>query len=349
VRDISGTLEAAQIAQTRTPYIAATFYNKDSSVSYDYSDRILQIEHNESPYDDNATIVLKNADLQVQDLLGFWVQLGYGFVASGNESSPTSRLWVKGQLFLSRKGELVSVLTLEGMWNMMSEVLIHLGGPPYYNSEVYDTYTIYEILEDLIENRLAGDTTYVFTLSPLGTQDDGIINTFVPYFEMNEQPFETILDLIKALMAMTKCFLRAESGLNFKVVYPQDTDDVNRTYWATNTSFPGVSYYFTEYTEMKNLVIPNRIVVFANQNDDGSWTNLITAEAKDLGDMKAYVTITEYHVAATIDNQNDADDRAAAILYKVKMDKVSARGLIPHDCRVETYDKLGFAQSRGTS
>jgi hypothetical protein len=345
MRTLTGNLPTEQVKTSYTPYIEFKLTSSlAGATEYDYSSRVLQIEHNEEVYNEYATVYLDNSDLGVNTALrGCWTQIGYGYTISGTpEVLYTPRLWVKKQISVSKEGRLVTMLYLEGAWAMMSEILLHIGDPPYYDGSE-STKTVYELLEDLIEVKLATDTGLAFTLEPLGAQDDSIINSFIPIMKYNQnQAFESMNYVIQSLMAMTKCWLITQSDLKFKVVFPQTTDTVNQTYYSYQ------AHYFFEHNVVDTVLLPNHYVVYANQNEDGTWTNLITAEAEDTTAEDEYTEITAYHVAPSIDNQVDANNRASALLEKARMARLLDRLIVPHDISVELLDKVVVDDTRGT-
>src|SRR4030042_310744 len=102
---------AAQIADSSSPYIRLNFISRDGGTTYNYSGRLVQLEHHEEPYNDYATIDLYNNDLVIGyggskvDLRGYHVFIGYGYTTgnavaepngdgSTHEYSYTSCLWV---------------------------------------------------------------------------------------------------------------------------------------------------------------------------------------------------------------------------------------------------------------
>lgn len=348
MRTISPTLRDAQESASATPYIKLLFTSKDGGTTYDHSARILQLEHHEEAYRDWADIILRNDDLAIEDLTGYWTQVGYGFTTgfntaepngdnAGNEYSYTPRLWVKSQMEVSAEGQLQVILHLEGMWAVMAENFVRIGTPPFYDDTPYTTSTIYAIVDALLTEISTAE--YTFALDALGTQDDGIINTYTPYFEFNEGPrYDNVLDLVEVLMAMTKCYLRPESGLEFKVVYPQTTDSVDRTYYSWQT------HYFYEYTESINLLIPNHIYIYYDEANDWAET---AGEAEDTIHQDRYMEVIALYRAGEITNLTDANNRAAAILAKAKAEILSGRLIVPHDCGLELYDRVVVLDSRG--
>jgi len=105
--------------------------------------------------------------------------------------------------------------------------------------------TVYGCLEYLIETSLSEQTGLAFYLDALGDQDDGLINdtAVVNPFPSNGfsllkrddvvEEFGTYGDFIGKLLALTNCRLRTEPSLIFKVIYPQDSDAVDETYYSS--------------------------------------------------------------------------------------------------------------------
>ena len=362
MRTISAALLAAQ--QTgRTPFIKLLFTSRDGGTTYNYSTssgRLMSMEHHEEPYDSSASIMLNNSDLAIPDLRGYWVEIAYGCVTgnavaepNGNgvdaEYSYTSRLWVKNQYIVSAQGVLRVILSLKGIWTVMQEQLLLLGTQPLHKLG-FAAITVYGILEEMIEEHLGTATGLVFTLSPLA-ESDGIIDSYNPAFELGAVPFEPFAVVLQFLMEMTKCYIRAQTGLNFEIKFPQDADATDESYYSDAAS----GYVFHEYTETRNLSIPNHIIVYANFNSEG-WIDgvPVIGEAYDEDEFTGtvydgqYMEVRGLDPAPKIDNETDANARAAAILTKAKAEIISGRLVIMHDARVELYDRVAVEDSRGT-
>ena len=78
MRTLSSTLEAAQQAASGTPYIELVF-KKKGETNIDYTTKLKRLYHVEQPYKDYATLVFDNADLAVEDLKGYYINIGYGY------------------------------------------------------------------------------------------------------------------------------------------------------------------------------------------------------------------------------------------------------------------------------
>lgn len=340
MRSIHADLLTAQNAVTNTPYIYLLFTSKDGGTTYNYSSdqasrRILSIDHQEEPYNDYASIILRNDDRTIPDLKGYWTDVGYGYICAGATArySQTARLWVKHQQNISAQGRIVTLLELEGMWSKAREMPVRIGDPPLYDPDTYTTDTVYSILETLIETELGW---YLAALA----EDDSIMDTYQPQFEINTQPFESHGGLMYRLISMTKSYLRMQAGLAAEVKYPQVADSVNITYYSDQAP------YFYEYIERKNVLIPNHVYVFANEGDDELWTDIITGEASDAAEIALYADIIKMIVAGAITSQTDADNRAAAVIARAEAEVMAGRMYAPHDCQLELYDRIRVNDNR---
>jgi len=335
MRTISSALKSAQQAASVKPYIRI-YLTTNAGGHYDYSHRLIQLKHIEEPYNDWANVFLYDNDRAIPDLRGAWLEIGYGAILSdgGVDYASTPRLWVKWTQLVSREGDLFMMLQCEGMWTHMSELdIVTKGDPPYFDESYGEEYTIYDTIKDII-------AASGFTLNTLGDQDDGIIDTLCPQVWLNQNPFENPAEVIYRLVAMTKCFIRPLTNLQFEVRFPQESDDEDESYSYNS------AHYFHEYAEKLNIAIPNHIIVYANPGEDEQWTDLITVEAEDEDSINKYKRITRHHIAMDIDNASDAENRASAILTRIMFEMLAGRLIIPHDCRVELYDRVGIYDER---
>lgn len=352
-RTITSTQLAAQQLGT-TPYLELVFTSRDGGTTYDYSfptsqTRTRVVEHHEEPYDVYANIMLDNSDLAVPDLRGYWVKIGYGNVTgSGNEHVHTSRMWVKNQYIVSMEGQLRVVLQLKGIWTVMEEQLVLIGDPPLYKVD-YSTDTIYEVIDILI-TELATATGIALTLAALATSD-GVMDSFNPALEINAVPYESFARVIQFLLEMTSSYIRFQETDEFEIIYPQVTDPADETYYSDSAS----GYFFFEYTEVRNLSIPNHIIVYANYDEGGYIGGIpVVGEWYDSEEFTGttysgrYMEVRGLYPAPSITNVTDATNRASAIAAKALAEIVSGRLVVPHDARVELYDRVAIYDNRGT-
>ncbi len=340
MRTLSGTLTTAQKGASGTPYIELIF-KKSGESDINHTTRLKRLFHIEQPYKDYATIVLNNADLGVENLTGYYVNIGYGYTTgSGDESSPTSRLWVIQQSNESEPGRLETILYLFGVWDILAMSQDWQGSSPYLYVAWQKTKTPYSILDELLGY-------FNVDLVSLGTQDDGIVNSFLPFFVIDALTFEGAKTIIYSLMNMTKVYprLNGYTGTTYigqiELIYPQEGDDVDYEYYSDIAD--GHVFYQSFWKD--NVVKPNHFIVYCNRNEDGSWDNLITGEYEDTDAADNFMEIKNFHIAETISNQVDANNRAEVLYWKNWHEIEWGVVVVPHNCGQELYDKVKIFQT----
>ncbi len=355
-RSVSATFLTAQQAATNTPYIKLLFTSKSGGTVVDlstdssaYGNRILLIDHTEEPYDDYATIIFRNTDRTIPSMKGYWIEIGYGYVTGAgneylgdgtNEGAPP-RLWVKHQQTISAGGKLWEVLELEGMWAKLRETIIRLGNPPLYNKS-YTTDTIFTIL-GLILAECEGSGV-AMALNAL-VEDDDIINSLQPQFDINAQPFEFADALLYRLLNMTASYLKALDDLQFEIKYPQSTDTVDITFYSDAVP------YFYEYVERVNALVPNHFIVYGHPDGDvdftdGQYIASTSPNGIDQDEIDAYDDIFKIITSGSLTTQSRVNERAAALLKRAKFEQTAGRMYAPHEARLEMYDRVQFKDSR---
>lgn len=365
MRKITSTLKSAQFASSVQPYIHLWLTHYDelgtgNYTSYNMSsdtNRLLYLEHVEEPYGGSATIVLTNHEhYYPDDFVGYHTQIGYGAVTSaGNEYEETARLWVSRHTNVSSEGKNWIVLELTDTWTYLANTMLRLGEAPYY-TEVLNTVTVYDFINiifisvGLVLNELTSDN------------DDGIVNTMVPYISVNEPPyFDSAKDAIYRVLCATKCFLRMKPDLKAEIVYPTISGNAYDLEY-----FSDASPQFKEADIQFNPMAANHIYVFANSGGDpetgtvGDWADMVVGEAYDSDEQERYhylidsngnkliKPIYEHLIEPFITTQGDADNIANARLFKHQANKTGGRIVIQHDSRLELFDYIGIYDNRGT-
>ncbi len=326
----------------RTPYIYIYIG------STDYSSRLLYLEHHEEAYRDRAIIGLSNRDnsLDTLDLDGKEFEIGYGY---GGQKVDTATLWVKSHQIISVEGERIYQIYAEGMWSRMREQRVIAGVTGNQNVLYANSFDASHTIEGLMELVILA---FGWTWTAV-SNSDGIIDSFSPIFEVNQMPYENAAALMYRLIWMTKSYLRAKPSKTFEAVYPQDADNPDESYYSDQV------HYFSEYVEKTILLIPNSIVVLCNQDPSGEWDTddypLIVGTAKDQTQIDKYSEIVQPFTAGNIrtgggigtaTTLTNANNRAAAILTKIQSEMLAGYLVVPHDARVELYDKVKVFDSR---
>ncbi len=349
-RSLSATFLTAQQAASNTPYYKLVFTSKDGGTTVDlstdsgtYGNRMLLIDHVEEPYDDYATMIFRNHDRTIPSVKGYWIEVGYGYTTGAgneylgdgtNEPAP-ARLWVKHQQSISAGGKLWEVLELEGMWSKLREQVIRLGNPPLYTKS-YTTDTVFDVIGFILAE-------LGMTLNAL-VEDDSIIDSLQPQFDINAQPFEYAAPLIYRLLHMTASYLKALDDEEFEIKYPQSGDSVDLTFYSAQVP------YFYEYMERVNVLIPNHFLVYGNEGADALWADYVVSTSPngvDQGEIDAYDEVFKIILSGSLTTQDQVNTRANALLARAKFERLAGRMYAPHDARVELYDKLSIVDTRG--
>jgi hypothetical protein len=360
----------AQQSANRTPYIFLYFASKDGLTSYDFStdsavygNRIKLIDRTREPFNDYLYIMLDNTDRAIPLMKGFHLYMSMGDYYSGSKyfNATYCKFWVKEQRVISARGKLYTLLYLEGTWSLFREQLILLGDAPNYwafnmdeNGESYLDSNLYNLsIYDLIDYILAvltAGTGITFTISGPTAPADGLLYAYCPNNEMLAMPFEPVgIDastLLQQLLSFTKCVARISYG-QFTILYPQDTDAVDKTYYSYQ--YP----QFYDFTSNDPVMIPNRIIVYHSQSSyDNSWPPEAIAnpgEALDQDSIDSYMVVAKVYLCGYIQDSTDAQNRADAILRKTDLQLVKGVLSIPYDASLELYDFLQINDARSVT
>ncbi len=357
-------------------------YSFDPTLS---TNRIEELIHYEEPFDSSAPtskIVLRNNDRVVPELRETYVDIGYGanVVGTGLLKVDKQRLWVKAQNYVSggpqsnninSKDKLKILVELESAWRHFLNITpVRIGTSPLFKDEssVLRDKTIYGVLEYLIETGLSTQTGYNFFLAPLGDHDDGLINNpdyYIPFPTAYEDPptnsilrtyinpyspgtFDTYRELIEWMMSFTMCQLRTDPNLVFTLVLPKKGESANESYYSNQ------AHYFYENREIWNVLNVNHFITYCNKK--GNWNITGNAYSDDDWDLTVSPYAlktgkTERIASTTIDSITtalNADKIAAVYLAKARTQTFGGRIVVPHDARVELYDKVDIFDYRGT-
>jgi hypothetical protein len=346
---------AAQSAFKRTPYIKLTFTSPDLLTTVDldtdgtYEKRIIGIEHNEASYEDFAYITLKDYDRTIPDLRGYSVDIGYGdTTTNGNEYtySQTPRLWVMVQETVYASNKAIVVLTLEGMWARLKRQVAMFNDSYDPSVSVWGNFTgldgytdrsdfgagvsYYGMIEYIIS------TMMHFYLDPL-TVDDGIIDEANAqfYFYNDANSHQVWQTLLYQIITSTHCVLRAGEDKHFVVLKPQSEDAADITFY--NYQAP----YFYEYSKKDSYTYPNYVILF--YNGASYWINRKVVYASDQPSIDAYGNIPFIVHHPTCTSGTEAQAKANAILANIQRERDTGYITIPHDCRIQLYDKVAVS------
>ena len=385
------------------PAVRCILTSKDGGTTYDYSfdptvttNRLIHVQQTGERYNDPGVILLSNYDRAVPaDLTGYYVDLGWGHnTADGIKWDTTAgavspRMWVMSQSDISgapkgSKPNLYTTLVMAGVWGVVlnRQPILSLSYPvrdiDLHKHDEVDwilslmNKTIYEVLEQLIENELSAQTGLSFTLDALGTQDDGQISTIIPFPTELEDAvrlinadspwyFQTYGDLIRSLMELTKCILVPRAGLAFRIIFPQASDTADETYYSSTAS----GHPFYEIENRRLNMIPNHIEIYGGL-DEVTGHPAVSGHWFDTDHYSGWVTPAEtatydgsfMPVKASgstdsslwetgMDTAAECRVRAAELGWQLKDQILGTRVIVPMDARVELYDKVKIYDVRG--
>ncbi len=327
-----------------------------------------QVEERES---DSGIIRIQNYDKVVPaDLTGYYVDFGWGHNTSDGIKWDTGagavspRLWVMKQTNSEGgpKGGQPQIYTdfiMAGVWSaILNRQPVRLGTTPLFRYSLDDPLephvieelkgkSIYNVLKYLIETALSDQTGLTFTLEDLGVEDDGKISTIFPFpfggplkRTINaETPgrFQTYGEVFISLLELTKCILIPRAGQAFKIIYPEEDDEADITYYPNNVS----GHPFYEVLSNRLNMVPNHVEVFGTDPEAvvGNWydpDHYSSPPAYDGSFMPVTLSLSE----DGLDTVAEANARADAEGRQLKDRTLGTRVIIPMDAKVELYDMV---------
>ncbi len=336
---ITQTLINNSLVETAIPYIRLVFEDSTDYSQDGTTDRLLslKVELEGNAQSGQAEIILNNSDRTVADMTGQYINIGLGY---NSEYVVYPRMWVVSQVLTSAPGVLSEKLILWDVWNFLTITPIdHVGVAPEFSI----TYNRDTTLLSLMTSYFAACSVTLTDTS----NSDGLVSTFQPWIEANKPAYESYQGFLFRLISLSGKYYRMRASNACGLVFPQDADAVDETYYTVTTTG-----YITAlwHGEQVNQNIPNRVITYCNQSDDGTWGSMVTGSAVDTApfDPLGKTYITEYLQLRKVANtQEYADKLAAARLMKHKSQTRSASFECRFDPRVELYDKPQVIDTRG--
>jgi hypothetical protein len=175
-----------------------------------------------------------------------------------------------------------------------------------------------------------------------GTPDDGTGTYGSP---TTPDKFESYGQLIHDLLNLTNTVLRPEAVLEFKVVYPQNTDATNETYSSTAS----LGHPFYEYLNVRLNMVPNHIEVFgldtAGASVVGIWYDSDHYATPPTYSGSFMPVLKSYFYPGLISSAL-CDIQAEVIGRQLREAQLAQRIIIPMDSRVELYDRISLVDTR---
>ena len=229
---------------------------------------------------------------------------------------------------------------------------------------------------------LSKQTGLGFYLDDLGDQDDGLINDLTkvnPFptdgpsllYDGEIEAFGTYGSFINKLLALTNCRLRTKPSLTFKVIYPQDSDTADETYYSSASS--GHPFYEVNHGRIgersAGTPLPNHIQIWGGEDEvtglplySGNWFDpdhyttppaTFDSAAIEAAYTGNFMPVTfegdEFNPTwdVNLPSNDECKELAESLGLQMTANSLSTRVIIPMDARVELYDRVAISDVRG--
>jgi len=320
------TLSDTLLEYQKKPNLKPLFKIVVDGTTYDKS-RIIDIEHDESPWSQKATVILNNSDKALNDVdyKGLEAIISYGLITSvGEEYQATDPLTVIGQELYSKGGQLICELILEGIPNALADEQASETYAPVDGDDGY-TDAVYELIDNILDASL-DCYNHCTEYDVIRGTIDSLMSSFKPKDDFRIYEKGNRLAALRKLLDFTGCVMRYTDG-DIHIFKPITT---GTTYDVVYSLGPGNHNFFTKAYQ-KRLVIPNKVVVRSNIQDDDEFEG--TATDPSYSDL-----LKQEFYRATLEDDDQANDMAEAIIKKAQIAAKGGSGEIPLDLGLEVYD-----------
>lgn len=332
MRTLSATLTAAQIAHSGSPYIYLNIADTD------LSSRLLSISQTEYIFGGGLGIRLSNHDKAYSnvDVRGYRVYLGFGFTTGeGNEYSLCQPYYVWNERLISEQGFDVAELDCIDSWQLLQMLKViseDMSAVPGWGGDT----AIVDIIEDILAYTDIGLDVdsyddYMYGYNPVYAADS-----------INYPLSHIIIDMLN----MTGCSCRIENDgdLHVMTLSPGDPD-----YSYNNNAGDYHHFFLYEYEE--EGIVPNRVFVvdeFPDLNAPsrffGYADNSASQSMWSHGDFNGI--FGEVFKDPTIESDDDAEDKADALIARIEGSKTKGRLVAPMNCGQELLDYVSVTDPR---
>jgi len=343
MRSLSDTLTAGQKAADLIPLVKIVL-TKTSEDTLTYTGtRILDLRHTEEGDRQNATVLLDNSDkvLTSPDLKGYQGIISYGVVTgTGDEYSAAAPLKVIAQPLYSTRGKLTCELELAGYPNQLGED--RASGD--YRPDEDDTKTVKTHLREIFGDSgvtLLSVYNHCDSYDIVFGDEEGksvcdLLDSYKPRDSYSVREGSSRMERIKRLLEWTKCVMRWEDD-GLPHIFAPTTSGSTFDYEYSLAS--GYHTFFAK-TYRERLVIPNYIVVRSLLSQDTAYSG--SAEDTDSSDVMEKRRYYRFRV----DDGDDCDDLAAAILLHYQLNAEKGYGFVPMNVGAEVHDYVKITDSR---
>jgi hypothetical protein len=334
MRTLTSTLESAQQGKSLTPALKLTFSKSgEDDVVYTQT-RILSVSYDDYPWRVRAEVKLGNSDgeLTSLDFKGWTAVLSYGLVGkAGAEYSDTSPMKVTWQQLNSAQGVLNCELTMVGIPDLMDE---DEASETYFPTED-DTETIKALL-----TAVAGATLdcyshcTAYTIVWDSDEDDDALLLHQPKDSFRIPVGGSRLAAFRRLLERTGCVHKFGNDGKIHIFVPTTSGS---TYDYEYSLATGHVFFSKAYR--KSLVIPNKIVVQSESDDDPQYSGEATHAV-------SYALLPKTHyVTGTLADDDEAEDIAQAIQNRYALNAEMGAAEVPMNVGAELYDYVKVTDS----
>jgi len=322
--------------------VVLTLQSDTTTYTYgvDTTNRLLDLKHSEDEWGQTAQISVDNRDGNLTGLTleGCSAVISYGYHTTTDEYSAAAPLEVIACKTDAMQGELITTLSLAGVFNMMGEDEASKAYMP--DSENRDTV---KTILTAIANKTLPCFTHCKSYTITYDSEDSLIDTFKPADYFSVAFTESRLSAFRKALAFCKCKARLQNDLGVATIHIFNPTVSGTTYdYEYNDAMAAANHNFFNKSVRKRLVIPNKVIV-SNHPDQGSYTGNAT-------DADSYAAlgnryIVEHHYARPASNaQCTAIAEAMIQSYQIAAEK--GHGFAPMNCGQEVMDYVKITDSR---
>lgn len=332
MRTLTPTLLEAQKSNSLKPHYRIFLTRSGQNYEFDVN-RIKQIEHKDYPYSQTAEVTLSNADngLTNIDLKGYQATISYGLTTSeGLELVATDPLTVIAQQFDSAPGQLTCKLIMQGIPDNLADDKASMAYQPDETST--------ETVRDLVTAILAAthpcyNHCKAYTVIWDASVFDDSLQNYQPKANFRIYTGQSRLTSVKILLSFTNCMMKYTNGAIHIGLINQDSPDYIYSLSPGQHTFLAKAY-------RKRLVIPNRIVVKSNPDED---LDQYYGEATHAS--YSILPKTAFHLAE-LESNEQATQLAQAMINKAALETDGGSGIVPLNLGAEIFDYVQITDSR---
>ena len=331
MRTLSQTTLDIQAGDSYVPIVQVTI-GGNAFISSNPGSGLVAVETMEEGQSYRATIDVKPPILAaihpeiLRWAIGKQVNITWG-LAGALDTVRSAPLFVVGVSGLSEPGNVIARFDCVGWWELLSASRVVRdpadsdAPPPVWPADT----TVRSILNEILVGR--GNLWL--------DEDDGVINTYRPYFEADG--LESTLTTVRNLLDMTTSYIRLRDD-GFHIINPLPTSDLTHTYELDG-------HTFFKRSDSVKAIIPNRIVMapsLPSLDDAPDFIGVaLDQDSIDLLGFLDLITVDE-----GITSEGEANARAYYIMQKLRAEGSEGLATVPMHIGQELYDRIAIIDDR---